>query len=151
MGSQSTIIRAFFVFVFGSNVVKHEQPLPLPDLPPPPAIEDGGPPQPAKPAWRTVHKRPERKRKQITAGTPAPPPAPQLASPPVKPETPSWAQWRRTLFWRCSGNFTLMCCCRCLQPITWCHLCRARQHRLCPLHGRSHHPAWDSSVRDWGD
>jgi hypothetical protein len=69
--------------------------LPPPPPPPPLAADDDGPLQPAKPAWRTVHKRPERKRKQITAGTPAPPPAPQLASPPVKPETPSWAQWRR--------------------------------------------------------
>ncbi|KAF9652258.1 hypothetical protein BDM02DRAFT_3109229 [Thelephora ganbajun] len=73
---------------------KHEAPPPLmPELPPP-AIEDSGSLQPAKPAWRTVHKRPDRKRKQITAATPAPPLAPQLASPPVKPETPSWAQWR---------------------------------------------------------
>lgn len=86
----------FFCFMIGSNVGKHEPP-PMPELPPPPpAIEDGGPPQPAKPAWRTVHKRPERRRKQITAATPAPAPAPELASPPVKPETPSWAQWRRT-------------------------------------------------------
>jgi len=71
---------------------QHEAP-PLPELPPPPPAEDG-PPQSAKPGWRTVHKRPERKRKQITAATPAPQPPPQLASPPVKPETPAWAQWR---------------------------------------------------------
>lgn len=70
--------------------------MPPPELPPPPPAEDG-PPQSAKPGWRTVHKRPERKRKQITAATPAPQSAPQLASPPVKPETPSWAQWRRAL------------------------------------------------------
>jgi len=73
---------------------KHEQPPMLEPPPPPLAIEDSGPQQPAKPGWRTVHKRPERKRKQITAGTPAPLPPPQLASPAVKPEMPSWAQWK---------------------------------------------------------
>lgn len=63
----------------------------------PPMIEDG-PPVQARPGWRTVHKRPERKprQKQITAGTPAPAPPLAIAAPePQQPSTPAWAQWRR--------------------------------------------------------
>ncbi|KAF9541305.1 hypothetical protein CPC08DRAFT_717165, partial [Agrocybe pediades] len=59
----------------------------------PPAIEDAPHPQ-AKPGWRVVHKRPERKArtvpKAIAAPTAAAPPPP----PPVKQEAPAWAQWR---------------------------------------------------------
>ncbi|KAA1474583.1 hypothetical protein DENSPDRAFT_841187 [Dentipellis sp. KUC8613] len=71
---------------------------PLPDVspppPPPPEVMDG-PPAPARPAWRTVNKRPERKHKSKTPATPAPAPPAQLMPPePPKPDLPSWAQWR---------------------------------------------------------
>ncbi|EKM78202.1 hypothetical protein AGABI1DRAFT_75673 [Agaricus bisporus var. burnettii JB137-S8] len=62
--------------------------------PPPPAIEDE--PIQARPGWRVVHKRPERraiKGKQPVAPAPAPPPPmpmPEVA----RPEIPAWAQWR---------------------------------------------------------
>lgn len=43
----------------------------------------------------------------------------------------------------------LMRCCRCLQPITWCHPCLARRRQLCPLPERLYLLlAWDSSVRE---
>ncbi|KAG6860690.1 hypothetical protein C0995_008603 [Termitomyces sp. Mi166 len=64
-----------------------------PEAPPPPVIEAPPPaPTPAPPAWRVVHKRPERKPRMIKAPPPAPTPAP--APPPPKPELPAWAQWR---------------------------------------------------------
>ncbi|ETW77500.1 hypothetical protein HETIRDRAFT_421624 [Heterobasidion irregulare TC 32-1] len=75
--------------------------MPLPDMLPPPEAPPALPPiediAPAKPGWRTVHKRPERpprgaKGKQPAAIAPAPPPPPPE---PPKPEMPSWAQWRR--------------------------------------------------------
>lgn len=59
---------------------------------------------PAKPAWRVVNKRPERKprppkggKAAPTPGTPAAPKTPDVkgaASPPEK-NVPSWATWRR--------------------------------------------------------
>ena len=70
------------------------------------AIE--GPPEPipepeapvrAKPGWRVVHKRPERKpARTVPKITGAPTPLPQALPEPPKPvqETPAWAQWRRT-------------------------------------------------------
>jgi len=66
---------------------------PPPPEPIPGPPEDLGPPLPAKPAWRVVHKRPERmgKGKALTKSSPAPPPLPP---PPPKPELPAWAQWR---------------------------------------------------------
>jgi len=69
----------------------------------PPAIE--APPEPpapepevipaAKPAWRVVSKRPERKpaRTQPKAITAAPAPVPAAPEPP-KADVPAWAQWR---------------------------------------------------------
>ncbi|PPQ79007.1 hypothetical protein CVT25_002316 [Psilocybe cyanescens] len=63
-----------------------------PPLEMPLAIEEA-PPQ-AKPGWRVVHKKPERKARttpKMVGGPPAPPtPAPE----PRKPEAPAWAQWR---------------------------------------------------------
>ncbi|KAI4527632.1 hypothetical protein EV122DRAFT_276024 [Schizophyllum commune] len=64
---------------------------PLPPPPAPPAVEDAPPPGPARPAWRTVHKRKE-KVKQITAAPSSPAPAPPLEAP--KPGIPAWSQWR---------------------------------------------------------
>ena len=70
---------------------------------PPPAIEDV--PQ-AKPGWRVVQKRPERKARtqpKITAGPgPSSSPGPAALPPPVQ-NVPSWAQWRRT---SCVQSFT---------------------------------------------
>jgi hypothetical protein len=60
--------------------------------PPAPAIE-GAPAAPARPAWRTVHKRPPRKEKKAAI---AAAPAPAIEAP--KPELPAWAQWRRINF-----------------------------------------------------
>lgn len=50
----------------------------------------------AKPAWRVVSKRPERKpaRTQPKAITAAPAPVPAAPEPP-KADVPAWAQWRR--------------------------------------------------------
>ncbi|KZT43281.1 hypothetical protein SISSUDRAFT_997473 [Sistotremastrum suecicum HHB10207 ss-3] len=68
------------------------------EAPPPPAPEpapaaiEGIPP--AKPAWRTVHKRPERKPKEpkAIAAAPAPPPPPVPAVEPAK--QPAWSTWK---------------------------------------------------------
>jgi len=69
-----------------------DQAIEAPPPPPPPAIEDV--PPPAKPAWRTVHKRPERKARTVPKITAPPPP---MQPPPPEPvrEMPSWTQWRR--------------------------------------------------------
>jgi len=66
------------------------------DAPPaPPAPEEGAVvPAPAKPGWRTVYKRNERKEKALAKIAPphAPIPAPRPESP--RPNMPAWAQWR---------------------------------------------------------
>ncbi|KAF8965771.1 hypothetical protein BDZ97DRAFT_755056 [Flammula alnicola] len=60
----------------------------------PPATEEAPPLPQAKPGWRVVHKRPERKvRTQPKITGPPHPPQPPLPEPP-KPEAPAWAQWR---------------------------------------------------------
>ncbi|KAG6809546.1 hypothetical protein H0H92_015844 [Tricholoma furcatifolium] len=75
------------------------QPPPLLEGPPQPAAIEAPPaPAPARPAWRTVHPRPERRDRsqralakanaQITAPMPAAP------SPAPEPQMPAWAQWR---------------------------------------------------------
>ncbi|KAG6840452.1 hypothetical protein C0991_006628 [Blastosporella zonata] len=65
-----------------------------PPPPPPPVLEPPPPPAPARPAWRVVHKRPERKNRMINAAPPPPAPvAPPPAPEPSRPE-PAWAQWR---------------------------------------------------------
>ncbi|KAK0460453.1 uncharacterized protein EV420DRAFT_1641000 [Desarmillaria tabescens] len=68
----------------------------LPPPPPPPPPIDEGPPGPARPAWRTVHKRAERKEKAIAKrmppAIPAPSAVPPLALP--RPNVPAWAQWK---------------------------------------------------------
>jgi len=78
----------------GWGPARPNQPPPPEAGPPPP---EAGPPTPAKPAWRSVHKRPERtgKSKALTKtkGGP-PPPAAGPPPPPPKPELPAWAQWR---------------------------------------------------------
>ena len=72
-----------------------------PPGPPPPEEEPPAPDGPARPAWRTVIKRPEpgprRKGKAAAAASPPPPPPPPPAAIEApRPELPSWAQWRRT-------------------------------------------------------
>ncbi|KAI8989025.1 hypothetical protein BD414DRAFT_460352 [Trametes punicea] len=73
---------------------KHEE-SPAPPSPAPPAppsvIDDG---MPARPAWRTVHKREERRQKakaRAIQAAPAPPPA---ITAPEPMNVPSWAQWK---------------------------------------------------------
>ncbi|KZP20289.1 hypothetical protein FIBSPDRAFT_668087, partial [Athelia psychrophila] len=78
----------------------HPQPQLAPPSPAPPPPEEV-PAGPARPAWRVVHKRPERKPKPraITGGaspSPAVAPAPLPAPVPHK-DMPAWAQWRRAL------------------------------------------------------
>ncbi|KAF9045020.1 hypothetical protein BJ165DRAFT_1527954 [Panaeolus papilionaceus] len=58
----------------------------------PPPLEE--PLAPARPGWRTVHKKPER-RVRTTPKALMPPPAAAAPVPePVKQEAPAWAQWR---------------------------------------------------------
>ncbi|KAL0945749.1 hypothetical protein HGRIS_012039 [Hohenbuehelia grisea] len=73
------------------------RPKPQPDDPPalpaPPAPEEeGAPPPPTRPAWRVVHKRPERKIKAPPTPKALPAPVPAPAEP--RPNLPAWAQWR---------------------------------------------------------
>ncbi|RPD61803.1 hypothetical protein L226DRAFT_534011 [Lentinus tigrinus ALCF2SS1-7] len=74
---------------------KHEEP-PAPASPaPPPApsmIDDG---VPARPAWRTVHKREERRAKAKAKALPPSTPTPAaIAPPPDHSNLPAWAQWK---------------------------------------------------------
>jgi hypothetical protein len=69
-------------------------------LPPPPPLDDEppAPEAPARPAWRSVVKRPEpgpRRKGKAAAAAPPPPPPPPPAMEAPRPELPSWAQWRR--------------------------------------------------------
>lgn len=76
--------------------IQHEEPAPAsPALPPAPSvIEDAAP---ARPAWRTVHKREERRAKVKAKALPAPAAAPPaLPPPPEAANLPAWAQWKRT-------------------------------------------------------
>ncbi|TFK31339.1 hypothetical protein BDQ12DRAFT_154318 [Crucibulum laeve] len=57
-----------------------------------PAIEEA--PAPARPGWRVVQKRPERKPRTKAAPAAAASPPPALPEPPRVPEMPAWAQWR---------------------------------------------------------
>lgn len=64
------------------------------DAPPPPAPEEeGAVVAPARPGWRIVHKRAERKERALAkiAPSPAPPPPPPESP---RPNMPAWAQWR---------------------------------------------------------
>lgn len=81
---------------------------------PPPGLPPGGPPlppggpledepeAPARPGWRTLHKRPEpgpggRRKGKAPAHAPAPTPPPPPPPPAIeapRPELPSWAQWK---------------------------------------------------------
>lgn len=68
-------------------------------LPPPPPLDDEppAPEAPARPAWRSVVKRPEpgpRRKGKAAAAAPPPPPPPPPAMEAPRPELPSWAQWR---------------------------------------------------------
>lgn len=76
---------------FAPDWLQKREPTPPPVEPPPPdAAEELAP---ARPAWRTVHKRAERKPK--AKALPAPPsPAPAPPPPVPPPNLPAWAQWR---------------------------------------------------------
>lgn len=74
--------------------IQHEE-APPPAIAAPPVdseiIDDS---MPARPAWRTVHKREERRQKPKAKAIAAPPPPPAIAAP--EPMTlPAWAQWKR--------------------------------------------------------
>lgn len=80
--------------------ILQEEPAP----PPPPPAEEQAPPQPAKPAWRTVHRKPlVHRREPKSTPAAAPPPVPEV----VKP-IPSWSTWKRTSYP--------------LAPVSWAHL-----------------------------
>jgi hypothetical protein len=69
-----------------------------PPLPPPLDDEPPVPEGPARPAWRSVVKRPEpgaRRKGKAAAAAPTPPPPPPPAIEAPRPDLPSWAQWRR--------------------------------------------------------
>ncbi|KAJ7274222.1 hypothetical protein C8J57DRAFT_1314971, partial [Mycena rebaudengoi] len=74
---------------------------PKPEDAPPPPPEPPLPPGGARPAWRVVNKRAERKERAIAKQRPpSPGSVPPLAPP--KPNVPAWAQWRREcLFSQC--------------------------------------------------
>ncbi|KAH9851027.1 hypothetical protein C2E23DRAFT_733602 [Lenzites betulinus] len=63
-----------------------------PAPPPPPEIMDDG--MPARPAWRTVHKREERRHKSKAKAIQAPPPPPAAIAAPEPMNLPAWAQWK---------------------------------------------------------
>ncbi|KJA21354.1 hypothetical protein HYPSUDRAFT_42227 [Hypholoma sublateritium FD-334 SS-4] len=70
-------------------------PAPAIEAPPPeplPGMEEVVPQ--AKPGWRVVHKRPERKARTTPKITGPPAPAPLALPEPPKPEAPAWTQWR---------------------------------------------------------
>ncbi|KAH9924977.1 uncharacterized protein BXZ73DRAFT_79110 [Epithele typhae] len=77
--------------------VQHEEPPPPMLMSPPPAppsemLEDIAP---ARPGWRTVYKREDRRAKKAKAlpapASPAPPPPPVM---PPHHDMPAWAQWK---------------------------------------------------------
>ena len=85
-------------------------------------IDDGAP---ARPAWRTVHKREERRAKAKAKALPPPTPAPAaIAPPPDNSNLPAWAQWKREytkiLCSMRDANFGLsqltLCCLPCPLP-----------------------------------
>lgn len=71
---------------FAGWLTKRE-PTPPPPSPPPPVIEDI---VPARPGWRVVHKKPERRERKKALPAAAPPPP----EPPMPANLPAWAQWR---------------------------------------------------------
>lgn len=75
------------------RTIQHEDlPPALPAPPPEAPMEDVGP---ARPAWRTVHRREERRAKAKAKALPAPAPPPAIAAPPEASHLPAWAQWKR--------------------------------------------------------
>lgn len=76
-----------------NQLLKSEPP---PEPAPEPPQEDA-PPGPARPAWRTVHKRPEKKRIAPAPAAPSTPARAPVPPPPDSPraDLPAWAQWRR--------------------------------------------------------
>jgi hypothetical protein len=71
--------------------LKPNEPPPEAGAPAPPQDDAAGP---ARPAWRTVHKRAERKERALAKMAP-PSPAPAPPPEPAMPNMPAWAQWRR--------------------------------------------------------
>ncbi|KAJ7643834.1 hypothetical protein FB45DRAFT_896186 [Roridomyces roridus] len=64
---------------------------PKPDEPAPPPPEPEAPGA-ARPAWRVVNKRADRKERALKQRPPSPSAVPPLEPP--KPNVPAWAQWR---------------------------------------------------------
>jgi len=96
----------------GSKKSPHKQiEAPPPEAPPPQALEPA-PPVQARPGWRVVHKRPERRQGLLKgAAAPASPPPPTLVpAEPPRPELPAWQNWRRQLDSNSSWDGVLMCC-----------------------------------------
>ncbi|KAJ6584071.1 hypothetical protein DFH09DRAFT_266099 [Mycena vulgaris] len=60
----------------------------------PPAPPEPAAPGPARPAWRVVNKRAERRERALAKTQRPPSPASVPPLEPPKPNVPSWAQWR---------------------------------------------------------
>ncbi|KAI0366578.1 hypothetical protein BV20DRAFT_971755 [Pilatotrama ljubarskyi] len=73
---------------------KHEEPHapPRSPSPKPPSVLDDG--VPARPAWRTVHKREERRHKAKAKALQAAQPPPPAITAPEPVNLPAWAQWK---------------------------------------------------------
>ncbi|KAF8220550.1 hypothetical protein L208DRAFT_753267 [Tricholoma matsutake] len=65
---------------------------PPPEAPPPPPVEES--PVQARPAWRVVHKRVERRERAIAKLQQPQPSASSASAAPQRPDLPAWAQWR---------------------------------------------------------
>ena len=105
------------------------------EAPPEPVPEPEAPVQ-ARPGWRVVHKRPERKpARTVPKITGAPTPVPQALPELPKPiqDVPAWAQWRRmTLIPAWCGNTLLIFVV--LQPILFWHRHQFRRRRWSTVH-----------------
>ncbi|EPT03283.1 hypothetical protein FOMPIDRAFT_1159439 [Fomitopsis schrenkii] len=84
----------------GEYTADWQPPLPNEPAPPPPVEAPPPPPEsvagdaPARPGWRTVNIRQERRQKAKAKALPPPQAAAPIPEPPT-PNLPAWAQWKR--------------------------------------------------------
>ncbi|KZT64237.1 hypothetical protein DAEQUDRAFT_732909 [Daedalea quercina L-15889] len=83
----------------GGEYTADWRPPPVEDQPPPPPAVEPPPPSqagdaPARPAWRTVNVRQERRQKAKAKALPPPQAAPAPVPEPPTPNLPAWAQWK---------------------------------------------------------
>ncbi|KAI0922842.1 hypothetical protein AcV5_009716 [Taiwanofungus camphoratus] len=106
---------------------------PSPGPPPPPSsvLGDG----PARPAWRTVHKRENRQKAKAKALPPPDAPPPALHAPP--PNLPAWAQWKRQRLSLLQGCFLIWFLANSepatFSPAPYCYCCCALARTCCPF------------------